>query len=253
MQSPSGRATTYRASCGAFILVIACAFGAVPAAHQNSAAPPSAAAPAGHWVGAIEAGAGIEVEIDLAMKSAGVWYGTISIPSQGTRGVPLSELTVKGPAVSFAIKGAPGDPQYSGTLAQDGKSITGTFMQGGGSVPLRLTWKGEAKFDVPAKSTAIGKELEGTWEGTLDVKGTTLRLVLKLANGAGGATGTLISVDQNNVELPVSTITQEGTRVTLLINMISGTYAGELQEGALTGTWTQGPLSLPLVFKRPAK
>ena len=126
-------------------------------------------------------------------------------------------------------------------------------MQGGGSVPLTLVWKGEAKFDVPAKSTPIGKELEGSWEGTLDVQGTALRLALKLANAATGATGTMISIDQNNVEIPVSTITQEGTRLTLLLNMISGSFIGELKGGELTGTWTQGPVSLPLVFKRPAK
>ena len=239
-----------RARLVAFIPVIAALLIVRASAHQPTPTPPP---PSGHWVGSIEAGPGIEVEIDLAAKSADVWYGTISIPSQGTRGVPLSALSVKGSAVSFAIKGAPGDPQYSGTLSQDGKTISGTFMQGGGNVPLTLAWKGEAKFEVPAKSTRVSKEIEGSWEGTLDVKGTMLRLTLKLANAEGGATGTLISVDQNNVEIPLSTITQEGTRLTLLLNMISGNFTGELKGGELAGTWTQGPLSLPLVFKRPAK
>jgi hypothetical protein len=247
MHSQRTRAAS-RARLVAFIPVIAALVIVSASAHQAPSAPPS-----GHWVGSIEAGPGIEVEIDLASKSADVWYGTISIPSQGTRGVPLSALSVKGSAVSFAIKGAPGDPQYSGTVSQDGKTISGTFMQGGGSVPLTLAWKGEAKFEVPAKSTRISKEIEGSWEGTLDVKGTMLRLTLKLANAEAGATGTLISVDQNNVEIPLSTITQEGTRLTLLVNMISGNFTGELKGGELAGTWTQGPLSLPLVFKRPAK
>ena len=262
MQSSTTEPAAARAAVVAFIIVIACAFAVRADARQKAPAPPqpqttaaqaASTAPAGHWVGAIEAGAGIEVEVDLATKAGGAWYGTISIPSQGTRGVSLHDLTVKGPVISFAIKGAPGDPQYSGTLSQDGKTITGTFMQGGGSVPLMLAWKGDAKFDVPAKSTQITKELEGSWEGTLDVKGTMLRLVLKLTNGAGGATGTLTSVDQNNVEIPVSTITQDGTRLNLVVTMISGSFAGELKGGELTGTWTQGPLSLPLVFRRPAK
>ena len=255
MQLSRARLATPRAALAAFILVIASVTAgdaqAQPAPQTSTAA--AAAAPAGHWVGTIDTGPGIGVEIDLATKGAGAWYGTISIPVQGTRGVPLADLAVKGSAVSFAIKGAPGDPQYSGTLSQDGKTISGTFTQGGGAVPLTLTWKGDAKFDVPAKSTRITKELEGSWEGTLDVKGTMLRLVLKLANAEGGASGTLISLDQNNVEIPVSTITQDGSSVKVLVNMISGSFTGELKGGELSGTWAQGPLSLPLVFKRPAK
>lgn len=246
MQSQTTRSAP-RPMIAASILVIAVTLAVGVSAQQP--APPS---PSGHWTGTIEAGQGIAVEIDLAEKS-GVWHGTISIPSQGTRGMPLADVAIKPPAVAFAIKGAPGDPQYTGTLSADGKTITGTFTQGGGSVPLNLAWKGEAKFDVPAKSTPITKEVEGAWEGTLDVKGTPLRLVLKLANAAAGATGTMISVDQNNIEIPVSTITQEGTRLTLQLNMVSGSFTGELKGGELTGTWTQGPLSLPLVFKRPAK
>lgn len=206
--------------------------------------------PSGHWVGTIAAGPGIDVELDLAPKAPGVWHGTISIPSQGTKGVPLSALTVKESAVSFAIKGAPGDPRFSGTLSADGKTISGTFSQGGGSMPLSLTWKGEPKFEVPAKSPPVTKDLEGSWEGPLDVKGTILRLVLKFANDAEGAKGTLISVDQGGIEIPVSTIAQEGSRVKVTVNMISGAFDGELKDGELSGTWRQGPLALPLVLKR---
>ena len=208
--------------------------------------------PSGHWVGTIAAGPGIEVEVDLATKAPDAWHGTISIPSQGTRGIPLSELSVKGNAVSFAIKGGPGDPRFTGTLSPDGKTISGTFSQGGGSMPLSLAWKGEPKFEVPQKSPPLTKELEGSWEGPLDVKGTVLRLVLKLANDADGAKGTLISVDQGGIEIPVSTIVQEGPRLKLTLNMISGAFDAELKGGELSGTWTQGPLTLPLVLKRAA-
>ena len=120
----------------------------------------------------------------------------ISDPVQGTRGLPLVNVAVKGNAVSFAMKGAPGDPSYTGTLAADGKMINGTFSQGGGSVPLNLAWKGEPKFEIPKKSTPITKDLEGSWEGALDIQGKVLRLVLKLANGPEGATGTMVSLDQ---------------------------------------------------------
>jgi hypothetical protein len=208
--------------------------------------------PAGHWVGTIAAGPGLEVEVDLAMKG-NTWHGTISIPAQGTKGVPLADLVVKDTAVSFAIKGAPGDPRYAGTLSADGKSLTGDFTQGGGSMPLTLTWKGEPQFEVAQKSPPVTTDLEGAWEGSLDVKGTVLRLRLQLANGANGATAVMTSIDQGNLEIPASTIAQDGPRVKLTFNMISGTFAGELKGGEIVGTWSQGPLSLPLVFKRAAK
>jgi hypothetical protein len=212
----------------------------------------AAKGPSGHWVGTLS-GPGLTLEFDLAMKEGDVWHGTISIPAQGTKGAPLADVSVKGNAVSFAIKGAPGDPRFAGTLSEDGKNINGDFTQGGTSMPLSLARTGDAKFEVAQKSTPITKEVEGSWEGALEVQGSTLRLLLKLANAAGGATATLTSLDQGNVEIPVATVTQEGTRVKLIVSLISGMFDGELKAGELAGTWTQGPLSAPLVFKRTTR
>ena len=96
----------------------------------------------------------------------------------------------------------------------------------------------------------ISPALVGSWEGTLDVKGTMLRLALTLANGAEGATGKLVSLDQGNFEMPVAQITEEGARLKLGIPMVSGGFDGEVKGGELSGTWTQGPLVLPLTFKK---
>jgi uncharacterized protein len=210
---------------------------------------PTAAPPSGHWVGSIEVGPGISVEVDLG-RQGDLWRGTISIPSQGTKGIPLSDLVVKSPSVGFAIKGAPGDPRFKGELSQDGKTIAGTFSQGGGDVPLTLAWKGDAQFDTAKKNAAVSKALLGTWEGALDIQGKTLRLVLTLDNGPDGATGKLVSLDQNNFEMPVTTIVEEGPRLKLTISMVSGGFDGELKGSEIAGTWTQGPGSLPLTFKR---
>jgi hypothetical protein len=232
---------------GAFVV----AFTTVTAAGIASAQQ-ATGGPSGHWTGTIAAEPAIPVEVDLALKGD-VWYGTISIPSQGTKGIPLVDVAVKGNAIRFGIPGAPGDPRFAGTLSPDGKTISGDFTQGGGTVPLTLSWKSEPKFEVPQKSTPITKDLEGAWEGPLDVNGKVLRLRVQLANGPDGATGKLISLDQGNVEITIATITQDGARLKLLITMISGAFDGELKGDELTGTWTQGPLSLPLVLKRAAK
>jgi hypothetical protein len=239
-------------STRAFAMTLACAVAVATGeiAHARQATSP---APAGHWVGNLPAGPGLDVEVDLTSKG-NAWSGTISIPAQGVRWVPLADLSIKGTAVSFAIKGAPGDPRFTGTLSADGKTIAGDFSQGGGTLPLTLAWKGAAQFEVREKSTPITKDVEGSWEGSLDVKASILRLALKLTNGPNGGTGTIVSLDQGNVEIPVSTISQQGSKLKLVLTMIGGTFEGELKNGELAGTWTQGPLSnVPLVFKRSVK
>ena len=92
---------------------------------------------------------------------------------------------------------------------------------------------------------------KSSWEGALNADGTTLRLVLKLVNqGDSGATGTLISVDQGNAEIPLGAVSQTGSKLKVLVPAVMGTYEGELKDGQLTGTWTQGPRSLPLTLTR---
>jgi hypothetical protein len=87
----------------------------------------------------------------------------------------------------------------------------------------------------------------------VEVQGKTLRLVATLTNHPGGATGMLVSVDQGGVEIPISSITQTLSNLAFSVSLVNASYAGDLKDGQIVGTWTQGPASLPLVFKRPAK
>ena len=82
-------------------------------------------------------GTKLAVEVDLALAD-GTWTGDVSIPAQGARDLPLGGIVVDGSAVRFAIAGVPGEPTFQGTLADDGRSIEGTFTQGGQAFPFRL-------------------------------------------------------------------------------------------------------------------
>jgi hypothetical protein len=77
-------------------------------------------------------------------------------------GFVLSPLTVEGDAVTFGMKGIPGDPLFRGSVSRESRSISGTFSQGGAEMPFSLAWKGEPKTEASPKSTAITKELEGS-------------------------------------------------------------------------------------------
>ena len=96
---------------------------------------------AGHWEGHIEIpGQPIAVKVNLAIDESD-WRGTIDIPAQGAKGLPLSEIHVaeadEGMRVKFSIRGVPGNPTFDGTL-QDGV-INGTFSQGGVTFGFRLS------------------------------------------------------------------------------------------------------------------
>ena len=95
----------------------------------------------GHWEGHIEIpGQPLAVKVDLAIDDTD-WNGTIDIPAQGAKGLPLSEIHVaeegEGMRVTFSIRGVPGNPTFDGTL-QDGV-INGTFSQGGVTFGFRLS------------------------------------------------------------------------------------------------------------------
>lgn len=218
-----------------------------------SAQSTSGPAGAGHWEGTISVqGKDLRLDVDL-VATGDKWEGAAAFPDMNAKGLVLAPITVQGEAVSFSVKGAPGDPTFKGTLSKDSKTLAGDFTQGPVSGTFTLAWKGEAKLEAPPKNAALGKELEGSWEGALDVNGTILRLTLKLANEAGGATGTLISIDQGGAEIPLSVIEQTGAHLKFTVPGVGGTYEGDLKDGQLAGTWTQGPGTLPLAFKRPVK
>jgi hypothetical protein len=205
----------------------------------------------GHWSGSIDVPQGaLGVEIDLDQASGG-WIGSISIPAQSVSGLPLDRITVNGGKFEFHMKGAPGDPTFKGTVAADGKTISGDFSQGPGAVPFKLTRTGDPKVETVKASSRVSAEFVGTWEGTLEA-GQSLRLVLKIANGKDGAEAIMVSVDQGNAEIPVTSIEQKGAHLTLQLSMVGGSYEADInKEGTgLTGTWTQNGGNLPLTFKK---
>jgi hypothetical protein len=220
----------------------------------GAAAPQSSAGAAGHWEGTIDTpGQKLDILVDLAGHPDGTWAGTITIPAQNVKGFALSPMTAEGTAVTFGMKGVPGDPLFKGTVSGDPRTISGEFSQGGLTMPFTLAWKGEPKVEAPPKSTAITKDLEGSWEGALNVQGTTLRLVLDLVNQGGTGSGTLASLDQGGAKIPIAQVAQTDTNVKLLVSAIGASFEGTIGNGQIEGTWAQNGRTFPLVFKRTSK
>jgi hypothetical protein len=211
-----------------------------------------AADPAGHWEGTLKVPQmELKVEIDLARDSRGVFAGTFGQPAQGVKGLPLSSVTVEASAVRFVVKGGAEPATFDGALSADGTSIAGTVMQGGYTIPMNLSRTGDARIVPAPKSAPIAKELEGTWNGTLDVNGAQMRLVVKMTNQPDGtAAGTIVSPDGSGVEIPIG-MAQKGSSLTIEVPSIGASYVGVLNPAGmeLAGTWTQQGTAFPLTLK----
>ncbi len=136
----------------ALVLVLA----SLPAA----AARASGEGPAGHWSGAIDTpGETLAIEVELASKG-GVWSGTISIPAQGARDLPLEKLLVKGDEVDFAIADIPGEPSFKGKLASDGTTIAGDFTQGPATLHFSMARSASAEKQALAALDGFDKWID---------------------------------------------------------------------------------------------
>jgi hypothetical protein len=208
--------------------------------------------PSGHWEGTVQAPEMIiTFHVDVAKNRDGSLRGTISIPTQGVKGLPLAKLVVEGSAVSFGVRT---DQLFKAVVSSDGQSMSGDFNVTGFAAPFSLTRTGEAVIEPTPASARISKELEGTWNLTLGAEGKQLRLVLKMTNQPDGtATGSVVNLDEGGLELPV-VITQDGSNVTLRATAVKSSFSGVLnREGTqLTGTLSQGPVVVPITFERSA-
>jgi CubicO group peptidase (beta-lactamase class C family) len=93
---------------------------------------------AGDWTGAIELpGRKMAVTVHLAEAEGGM-RGTIDIPAQGAKALPLGGFEAEDNKLQFAIADIPGDPVFDGELSADGASLAGDFRQNGATFPFTL-------------------------------------------------------------------------------------------------------------------
>ena len=132
------------------ILIVVMAFSLVPFLQaQNETSTLQ-----GHWEGTINiSGTSLDIDIDFSVSN-GIWAGDISIPAQGAKDLPLSEIVIAGNTTTFKLPNMPGDPAFRGTFSEDHQAISGDFNQAGQTFVFRLE-----RMDAPV--IRIRKALEG--------------------------------------------------------------------------------------------
>jgi murein DD-endopeptidase MepM/ murein hydrolase activator NlpD len=98
--------------------------------------------------------------------------------------------------------------------------------------------------------------VDGRWEGALGAGAGSLRLVIDITKTADGLLlGTLTSVDQGGVKIPLSSVKPSGDSLRFEVASVGGVYAGLMNADRtrMTGMWTQmGAPAQPLDFVRAA-
>jgi hypothetical protein len=203
---------------------------------------------AGDWQGTLKVG---EAELRLALhvtKADGGLKATLDSIDQGANGIPVSAITLEGARLKLTVDAVKGT--YEGTVNAAATAIEGTWSQG---TPLPLAFaravpKPAATAGPPAKPS----DIDGAWLGTLETPGGNLRLAFRITNTSSGLTATLDSLDQGVKGLPVTAVTRNGSSLKMAMKQLAGGFDGTIDGplATITGTWTQGGGSLPLVLTR---
>ncbi|MCP5118181.1 MAG: hypothetical protein GY953_45790, partial [bacterium] len=212
----------------------------------------------GDWNATLQAGpATLRLAVHIVKSDTGELSATMDSLDQGAMGLEIDSIVLEGNKLDFKMTKLMG--AYVGTVSADGQSIAGTWTQGPNSFPLKFERAGAAGadeqkpaglFDDPALA-----RVTGIWSGRLMVEGQSLRVVLNIERQEQQFRVTMESPDQSKAKIPVSSISVRETAVEFGVPSIGGSYSGTMDEKAtkLTGTWTQGPGSFPLVLDKAGK
>jgi hypothetical protein len=234
---------------------------------------------AGDWQGTLTAnGTPFRIVWHVMADKDGVLTSTLDNLDQGTFGIKVKWTTVKGSTLTLSVDDSVqinGEAvqviaSYVGTLSADATGVSGIWSQREPQEPpaqldmRRVVGKVATDPPVPAAQTDTAQtpgpemqqrpQIAGDWQGTLSAGPVQLRLVLHITAAADGSlSGTLDSVDQGALGLPVSGIAVKDASFGFNVDTVHGSYAGTLSKDGteIDGTWTQG-MPLPLNFKRAA-
>jgi hypothetical protein len=215
----------------------------------------TAADPSGHWVGSIEIPhRTIDFQADFAKNSSGQMVGAITGRWDDGDGFPfpLNRIVVDGNSVTFYARS---DQSFHGVLLGGGKMMSGTTTLDGYELPFGMERTGDAQLAPGPTSAAVGKELEGDWNGTLEIGGRQFHFVLTMVNQPDGtAMARIVDLDEGGLVIPV-VVRQQASHVSYESRGVRTSYTGELNAAGteLAGTWTQRDVSVPLSFYRAVK
>ena len=213
------------------------------------------ATPSGHWEGAIRSPRQpVNIAIDISRGTDGVYAATFTNAAGTVKGLPLYDVRIDARAVHLVLRANSGGGTFDGVLSDDGTTLSGNFVtqQQGASLPFSLTRNGEAHVEAAARSPAVAKEFEGTWNGVIATDDGAKHVIVTLANQPDGTVKGMVNSVDEGVLLPMSVVIQRGTSLTLKVASVNGVFEGTLNAAGteIAGQWTLGTNVFQLTLKR---
>ncbi|MGA3079025.1 MAG: hypothetical protein ABSG56_35745 [Bryobacteraceae bacterium] len=98
----------------------------------------------GVWEGVLDAnGTQLHLRFNFTKNADGSIAATVDSIDQGANGLPVASIARTGDTVKMDVKAVGGS--FEGTLNKDASTMTGTWSQGGGSLPLTVQRKSTEK------------------------------------------------------------------------------------------------------------
>lgn len=231
-----------------FIMAL-CMFG-LCAGGALAQAPADPAGLAGHWEGELKGDGAqpIQVSLDLDRNAKSEWIASMGIPSENMTGLVVQDVTVESNSVKFLAVELMMNT-FDLTLGPEG-TLKGS-ISGSGAQPVEFKLTGEAKVELIPASPAVSRQLEGDWEGTLQMPNRPVRMAFRFKNQPDNTVMATFGADSDAV-LPLNDVKQTGQKVEFGMKVAHGRFEGTLnKEGTeLAGQLTHGEHSTPLTLHK---
>ncbi|MCU0639252.1 MAG: alpha/beta hydrolase [Candidatus Krumholzibacteria bacterium] len=112
-----------------------------------------------------------------------------------------------------------------------------------------------AGSQLPARAAEEPVKIAGSWEGSIRIQGSGLRIVFNITlSGEGVPGGTVDSPDQGARGIPIREITVRGDSLIIDVAAVGGRFAGKYdrQVDVFSGSWNQSSMEFPLELRRSA-
>jgi hypothetical protein len=207
----------------------------------------------GAWEGVVSTGgAGLPLNLRIAEPAPGTFRAQLDSLDQGIRNLPVTSLTYDKPAIRFEMSTF--KAVFEGNLGGRDDQMTGTLTQAGREFPLtfRRVESAQTTADVEKDyGQGASYQVQGHWKGTLEVNQVQLHIVFHIALMPDGSySATLDSPDQGTIGIPATAAQFTSPNLRLEWSGIGGVFTGRLENGKLSGTWSQGKSAFPLKLER---
>lgn len=213
----------------------------------------------GGWFGAIQvAGNNTTVQFNFKTSAKGELQGTFGIPDQGLSDSPVEgiefadgNLSMRIPRLNAQYKGKFANNQFSGklqipspALPPDGVDLV--LKRGDYAPPTHALKLSSADFAA----------LNGKWQGKLEVDApngqhVSLTQVLRFATNANAQfVGFMDVPEQKAKDVAITEASITDGKVVVKVGAVRGEFQGTISGNTMTGTWTQGALSVPVTLTR---